>query len=98
MRLKCQINFYDEFHHRLFHRDTVASIGISGRELPFDKPLTGTGLRVFRHALALDERRAKFIPNFKLTDDGTLSRSDHDVNSKVLRELQLALDVDSTID
>ncbi|EJC98191.1 uncharacterized protein FOMMEDRAFT_31962 [Fomitiporia mediterranea MF3/22] len=56
--------------------DTVASIGISGKELPFDKPLNGKGLRVFRQALALDERRAKFIPNFKLTDDGTLSRSD----------------------
>ena len=25
------------------------------------------GVRVFRHALALDERRAKFTPNFKLT-------------------------------
>ena len=45
-------------------RDTVAAIGTSpGKILPF----TTTGMSsvcFFRHALALDERRVKFIPEF----------------------------------
>lgn len=41
--------------------DTVSSIGFIGRKLPF----TGSnyGIRYFRHAMALDERRARFKVN-----------------------------------
>ncbi|KAH7317499.1 hypothetical protein B0J17DRAFT_686697 [Rhizoctonia solani] len=41
--------------------DTVNSVGIIPRELPFAK--TNYLIRVFRHAVALDERRAKFKAN-----------------------------------
>lgn len=43
-----------------FNRDTVASVGIVPHYLPFVK--NNTAIRYFRHALALDERRAKFTP------------------------------------
>ncbi|KAL5495495.1 hypothetical protein ACEPAI_958 [Sanghuangporus weigelae] len=42
--------------------DTVASVGLIGKELPFTG--TNSAIRVFRHALALDEHRVKFLPNF----------------------------------
>ncbi|TFK54187.1 hypothetical protein OE88DRAFT_1675662 [Heliocybe sulcata] len=42
--------------------DTVASTGLVTKDLPFVG--TNDGIRVFRHALALDERRGKFIPTF----------------------------------
>ncbi|KAG9074894.1 hypothetical protein FRC06_010400, partial [Ceratobasidium sp. 370] len=41
--------------------DTVNSVGIIPRELPFAK--SNYLIRVFRHAVALDERRAKFKAN-----------------------------------
>ncbi|KAG9018129.1 hypothetical protein FRB90_012150 [Tulasnella sp. 427] len=41
--------------------DTVSSVGIKGRHLPFTS--SNTIIRSFRHALSLDERRAKFQPN-----------------------------------
>lgn len=41
--------------------DTVASCGLIGRNLPFTA--SNHIIRVFRHALALDERRSKFKPN-----------------------------------
>ncbi|CAE6457189.1 unnamed protein product [Rhizoctonia solani] len=41
--------------------DTVNSVGLIPRELPFAK--SNYLIRVFRHAVALDERRAKFQPN-----------------------------------
>ncbi|KAF8330812.1 uncharacterized protein EI90DRAFT_3124026 [Cantharellus anzutake] len=42
--------------------DTVASVGILvSRALPFSQ--SNSSVKVFRHALALDERRAKFIPS-----------------------------------
>ncbi|KAH9070710.1 hypothetical protein EDB83DRAFT_359405 [Lactarius deliciosus] len=42
--------------------DTVASVGfITGKTLPFAD--VNTTIRVFRQALALDEHRAKFLPN-----------------------------------
>lgn len=40
----------------------MASVGLTGKELPFVR--NNTAIRIFRHALALDEHRAKFIPNF----------------------------------
>jgi uncharacterized protein (DUF2235 family) len=49
---------------RIAIRDTVSSIGIArGISLPE----TTNGMRhvcVFRHALALDERRVKFLPEY----------------------------------
>ncbi len=41
-------------------RDTVSSIGIIPRELPYST--TVPGVKTFRHALALDESRARFRP------------------------------------
>ncbi len=41
--------------------DTVASVGLISRRLPFVK--SNTAVKTFRHALSLDERRAKFKPN-----------------------------------
>ncbi|KAG8967983.1 hypothetical protein FRC05_001693 [Tulasnella sp. 425] len=41
--------------------DTVSSVGIKGRHLPFTS--SNTIIHTFRHALSLDERRAKFQPN-----------------------------------
>ncbi|KAF9525477.1 hypothetical protein CPB83DRAFT_859310 [Crepidotus variabilis] len=42
--------------------DTVASVGIiSGRTLPFTN--SNSSIKTFRHALSLDEHRAKFRPN-----------------------------------
>ena len=45
------------------HRDTVSSVGIV-RGKPF--PLTDSAEHVcfFRHSLALDERRVKFLPEY----------------------------------
>ena len=45
-----------------YSRDTVASVGIVPRYLPFIHE--NTGIRYLRHALALDERRVKFLPQF----------------------------------
>ncbi|KAI0822340.1 hypothetical protein BC628DRAFT_1327757 [Trametes gibbosa] len=43
--------------------DTVASVGVlMSRTLPFTT--TNTTIKKFRHALALDEHRVKFCPNF----------------------------------
>ncbi|KIK60797.1 hypothetical protein GYMLUDRAFT_200122 [Collybiopsis luxurians FD-317 M1] len=41
--------------------DTVASIGLINRRLPFTS--SNSNVRYFRHALALDEHRAKFSPS-----------------------------------
>lgn len=43
-------------------RDTVKSVGLIPRRLPFTS--SNSSIRTFRHALSLDERRAKFKPNF----------------------------------
>jgi uncharacterized protein (DUF2235 family) len=41
--------------------DTVASVGLIPREMPFTK--SNSHIRYFRHAISLDERRARFKPN-----------------------------------
>ncbi|KAL4070334.1 hypothetical protein J3A83DRAFT_4358565 [Scleroderma citrinum] len=41
--------------------DTVSSVGIIPRRLPFTK--ANNKIRYFRHSLALDEHRARFMPN-----------------------------------
>ena len=43
-------------------RDTVCSVGIVPRTLPFTA--SNTSIRFFRHAISLDERRAKFKANY----------------------------------
>ena len=43
------------------HRDTVNSVGLIPRWLPFTA--SNTIVRTFRHAISLDERRAKFKTN-----------------------------------
>lgn len=47
-------------HHGLY-RDTVDSVGLIPKRLPFTT--SNTIVRTFRHALSLDERRAKFKAN-----------------------------------
>ncbi|KAF9259355.1 hypothetical protein L218DRAFT_1003914 [Marasmius fiardii PR-910] len=42
--------------------DTVGSVGLVPKRLPFTT--SNTHVRYFRHALALDERRVRFKPNF----------------------------------
>lgn len=39
-------------------RDSVNSVGMFPKRLPFT--ITNSGIRVYRHAMSLDERRAKF--------------------------------------
>lgn len=46
-------------------------MGVTGKELPFVR--SNTAIRVFRHALALDEHRAKFMPNFYHTGNADSS-------------------------
>ena len=43
-------------------RDTVCSVGIVPRTLPFTA--SNTSIRFFRHAISLDEHRAKFKANY----------------------------------
>jgi uncharacterized protein (DUF2235 family) len=43
-------------------RDTVSSVGIVPRTLPFTA--SSTSIRYFRHAISLDEHRAKFKANY----------------------------------
>jgi uncharacterized protein (DUF2235 family) len=47
--------------NRTFFRDTVSSVGIVPRTLPYSSQ--NDGVKIFRHALALDECRARFRPN-----------------------------------
>ncbi|KAL4070342.1 hypothetical protein J3A83DRAFT_3177895 [Scleroderma citrinum] len=63
--------------------DTVSSVGIVPRTLPFTK--ANNHIRYFRHALSLDERRARFMPNF-------YNRSTEEDMQFVLREDDLAAD------
>ncbi|KAH8110703.1 hypothetical protein DFH11DRAFT_1513988 [Phellopilus nigrolimitatus] len=74
--------------------DTVASVGLIPRRLPFTK--SNTAINTFRHALSLDEHRAKFKANYyQITteeeaarDSFILSRKERHVrhNSKAVLE------------
>lgn len=44
------------------HRDTVGSVGMIPKRLPFTT--VNTHVKHFRHALSLDEHRVRFKPNF----------------------------------
>lgn len=46
--------------YTIVHRDTVASVGWLQGDLPH--AISNDGVRVFRHALALDETRQEFFP------------------------------------
>ncbi|KAI0801922.1 hypothetical protein BC629DRAFT_153777 [Irpex lacteus] len=62
--------------------DTVASVGLlMSKTLPFTT--TNTTIKTFRHALSLDERRAKFLPNLyhRLSPDAT--RTVHDLKAEM---------------
>ena len=48
-------------HLRCASRDTVCSVGLIPKRLPFVS--NNTAIRCFRHAVSLDERRAKFKAN-----------------------------------
>ena len=48
-------------HDGIHQRDTVNSVGLIPRRLPFT--MSNTNVRIFRHAVSLDERRAKFKQN-----------------------------------
>ncbi len=52
--------YVSSIHSHGEHRDTVSSVGVIPHTLPFTK--SNTAIRVFRHALSLDERRARFKP------------------------------------
>lgn len=61
------------------YRDTVNSVGLIPRRLPFTT--SNTIVRTFRHALSLDERRAKFKANLwnrPNAKEQTLSVSDQE--------------------
>lgn len=47
---------------RRFYRDTVGSVGVIPKRLPFTT--FNTHVKHFRQALALDEHRVRFKPNF----------------------------------
>lgn len=57
----CLLLFYLIFSHCGLSRDTVASVGVVPWTLPYSTQ--NDGVEIFRHALALDERRARFYPN-----------------------------------
>lgn len=66
----------------IYYRDTVDSVGIIPRRLPFTT--SNTIVRTFRHAVALDERRAKFKANLwnrPNTKEQTLSVTDQEVHT-----------------
>jgi uncharacterized protein (DUF2235 family) len=52
----------DQFPISYLCRDTVESVGINSKSLPFSH--TTTTIKIFRQALSLDERRVKFTPSF----------------------------------
>jgi uncharacterized protein (DUF2235 family) len=53
-----------------YYRDTVSSVGIIPRAHPYTS--VNYAVKYFRHALALDERRARFRPN--VWNEPTLER------------------------
>jgi uncharacterized protein (DUF2235 family) len=57
--------FYRDHCLGHLYRDTVSSVGLARSDK--NLPLTTSGMKhvcYFRHALAIDERRVKFLPEF----------------------------------
>ncbi|KAG8918945.1 hypothetical protein FRC01_001563 [Tulasnella sp. 417] len=65
--------------------DTVSSVGLLSRHLPFTA--SNTIVRTFRHALALDEHRAKFSPNpwHRAAPSAAAARFDPDRGTPLVR-------------
>ena len=73
------------------YRDTVSSVGIIPHTLPFTS--SNTAIRVFRHALSLDEHRARFRANLyhhpsdadaaRGTQPGDMPKSDTEYATRV---------------
>ncbi|KAG8967975.1 hypothetical protein FRC05_001685 [Tulasnella sp. 425] len=78
--------------------DTVASCGIFGRHLPFTA--SNHIIRIFRHALALDERRSKFKPNQWHRNAHSAQGAQNDPNraTKVVAPLTNGLHQKETLD
>ena len=55
---------YPALHHLTSIRDTVSSVGIVKTDVHITASATVTNACHFRHALALDERRVKFMPEY----------------------------------
>lgn len=79
----CAVVFrFHSFIDYYYIRDTVCSVGV----VPHSHPYTSVnyGVKYFRHALALDERRARFRPN--VWDEATLEREqDLDVDEPAFK-------------
>ena len=75
---------YRPITHPIFLcRDTVQSVGLIPRHLPFCG--SNNIISHFRHALSLDERRVKFIPSF-CTSGGPECCRDVPENSEAIPE------------
>ena len=61
-------------------RDTVCSVGVIPRTLPFIAH--NTAIRTFRHALSLDERRVKFKPDYFHGDGDDCTEADGNTDVK----------------
>jgi uncharacterized protein (DUF2235 family) len=71
------------------YRDTVNSVGLIPRRLPFTT--SNTVVKTFRHALALDERRAKFKANQwnrPTPTEQTLSVTDKSLSQSTVKHKQ----------
>lgn len=71
-------------HSCFIPRDTVNSVGLFPRRLPFTSE--NNGVRVYRHAVALDEHRAKFMAN--LTPDSGGAEEDHKLKKRRREKLR----------
>jgi uncharacterized protein (DUF2235 family) len=54
----------EDYRTDLYFRDTVSSVGVAHKRLPFTAWNNNNKIKTFRHAISLDERRAKFKPKF----------------------------------
>jgi uncharacterized protein (DUF2235 family) len=68
-------------------RDTVCSVGFIPRYLPF--VTSNSSIQYFRHALALDEHRAKFMPNYHRSweNDEDITPADLEVQAQGLKNV-----------
>ena len=78
--------------HRLSYRDTVCSVGFIPHRLSFAS--CTEAIRVFRHALSLDERRISFEANYhhghSLLPESVCDKLHSDVNHTDVKEVWFA--------
>lgn len=72
------------------NRDTVGSVGLFGRHLGFTR--SNPGIRTFRHAVALDERRRRFQPNLCGDGDAAWSLLNAQLGRKKAQEYSESLE------